>query len=44
MKNGETEKRNEEKPPADKNKNKTAVNSNGEKRNKSTGDKQKEKT
>ena len=40
----EKEKREEEKPPADKNKNKTAVNSSGEKRNKSSGDKQKEKT
>ena len=38
----ETEK--EDKPPADKNKNKTAINSSGEKRDKSPGDKKREKT
>lgn len=34
----------DEKPPSDKNKNKTAINTDGEKRNKSSGDKRKEKT
>lgn len=34
----------DEKPPSDKNKNKTAINSDGEKRNKSSGDKRREKT
>lgn len=38
------ENKKEEKPPSDKSKNKTAINSDGEKRNKSSGDKRREKT
>lgn len=38
------ENKKEEKPPSDKSRNKTAINSDGEKRNKSSGDKRKEKT